>query len=102
MMSKERNTRPFVEKDGYVENLISEATEMAISKRDATSWYAPFARVAAVVALILTIGSTGWMYMNSKKAQEAPLDVFLNSISDEEASMLENYYIEEICFYEWE
>lgn len=102
MKSEERNIKPFVENDGYVERLVSEVTEAAISKRKNRNWYAPLMRVAAAVALVVTIGGSGWLYMNNQKVDEAPLDTFLSSISDEEASMLENYYIEDIILDEWE
>lgn len=102
MKSEERNIKPFVENDGYVERLVSEVTEVAISKHKTNNWYAPLMRVAAAVALVVTIGGAGWLYMDSKKVEEAPLDAFLSSISDEEASMLENYYVEDIILDEWE
>lgn len=102
MKSEEKNIKPFVEKDDYVRNLIAEVTEVAIQKQKRTYWHMPFVRVAATITLVATIGGFGWMYMTNKKVEEAPLDTFLSSLSDEEASLLENYYIEDIYLDDWE
>lgn len=102
MKSEERKINPFVENEGYVDRLVSEVTETAITKRKDTNRYALLMRAAAAMALVVTIGGVSWMYTNSQKVEEAPLDAFLNSISDEEASMLENYYVEDVYIEEWE
>lgn len=102
MKSEERKINLFVENEGYVDRLVSEVTETAITKRKDTNRYALLMRAAAAMALVVTIGGVSLLCMNSQKVEEAPLDAFLNSISDEEASMLENYYVEDVYIDEWE
>ncbi len=89
-------TMPYKEEEGYVAGIVARTTERAINTPGKVQRSIPFARIAASIAVMVTLGGSGWMYMKHKETQEAPLDTFLSSISDEEAEMLDYYYIEEI------
>lgn len=90
-------TMPYKEEEGYVAGIVARTTERAIdSQHTVHHRNIPFARIAASIAIMVTLGGAGWMYMKHQETQEAPLDTFLSSISDEEAEMLDYYYIEEI------
>lgn len=90
-------TMPYREDEGYINGIVEQATENAIrSASHGTNRSILFARIAASIAVMLTLGGWGWMYMKHREAQAAPLDTFLSSISDEEAEMLDYYYVEEI------
>ncbi len=92
---------PFVENEGYAENLVARATENAIHAPHAKRHSMQFARIAASIAIIAGIGCTGWMYTKHKAAQSAPLDTFLSSITDEETAMLDYYFVEEVQIEEY-
>lgn len=83
---------PFAEDDGYVERLVADVTETAISSPAVRRRRAPLARIAAMVAVVVGLGYSAWTYNTYREAQSAPLDTFLSSLSDEEAEMLECYY----------
>lgn len=87
---------PYIEDEGYVTSIVSQATENAIHNTHSKHWYVSFARIAASVAIIAGIGYSGWIYMKHKEAQAKPLDTFLSNISDEEAEMLEYFYVEDL------
>lgn len=92
---------PFVEDEDYVANIVSQVTENAINASQTKHWHMQFARIAASIAIVATIGCSGWLYMKHQKAQAAPLDTFLSSITDEEAAMLDYYYVEDLFIEEY-
>lgn len=88
----------FIENETYVSDLVSKATENAIShSRVIPMWQRPSARIAASIALVLTLSCSGWIYVRHQEAQAAPLDTFLSSITDEETAMLDFFYVEDLC-----
>ena len=98
---------PYKESEAYLNQLISQSTENAISqapKRTATIRRMRYIAAAAAVALLVTIGvtqCTGTSEPQMAQTEQAgPLDEFLNSLSDEEAQLLAYYDIEEIPEYE--
>ncbi len=98
---------PFVEPEGYVDQLVKEATEKAIrqgkrpARRVTLHWVAGLA-----ASVLLLIGVATWWIAGMKDdaqslaqtQQQDPLGQLLNSISDEEAQQIEYYEIEEIYF----
>lgn len=87
----------FTEDEAYVADLISTATEKAISQsRIIPMWQRSSARIAASIALVVSLGCSGWMYMKRQEAQAAPLETFLSSITDEETAMLDYFYVEDL------
>ena len=98
---------PYKESEAYLNQLISQSTENAISqapKRTATIRRMRYIAAAAAVALLVTIGVTQFTGTSepqmAQTEQAGPLDEFLNSLSDEEAQLLAYYDIEEIPEYE--
>lgn len=87
---------PFVEDEGYVESIVAKATDNAIRNHNSKFSYMPFVRIAASITIVVGLGCSGWMYMKHKEAQAAPLDTFLSNISDEEAEMLDYFYVEDL------
>lgn len=94
-------TMPFVEQEGYVAGIVTKVTENAISNPSGRHLRIKFAHIAASIAIVATVFCSGWVYMNNKAAEEAPLDTFLSSISDEEAAMLDYYCVEELYIEEY-
>lgn len=92
---------PFIEKEGYVTSIVTQATENAIRAPHGHRWQKQLTRIAASIVIVVSVGCSGWMYMKHLKAQSAPLDTFLSSITDEEAAMLDYYYIEDIYIEEF-
>lgn len=101
---------PFSEPDGYVDGLISRATEHALQQggSDAKPVRGRSLRlaIASVAAMLVMIASFTYVARHPQAAPEAPtspsqhpLDDFLNSLSDREAQQLPYYYIEEIPAY---
>lgn len=108
---------PFAEAEGYVASLVARHTAQAIESGHAAAsahqhpatpirrW-----RWAGVAASLLLMLAAGWTMVNMSNpsrtdhdaqriaiaAQKSPLDAYLESIDDEEASLMEYYEIEEI------
>ncbi len=98
---------PFNEEDGYVEQLVDRSTEQAIRQSARNrSRTLPLRFVAAIAASVLLLLGATLIWYNTKDEpqtlakteQQDPLDNFLNSITDEEASQIEFYEIEEIYY----
>ena len=87
---------PFVEDEGYVASLVSQVTENAVSNTGDKHRQTRFTLIAASIAIAATIFGAGWIYTSNKAADDAPLDTFLSSISDQEAAMLDYYYVEDL------
>lgn len=99
---------PYVERDGYVDDLIDRATQGALnrtSRRGAGKrhWVA-IASMAAAALLLVGIGLT---VLNQDTAHQTivmlqgdgPIDQFLGSLTDEEVAQLPYYEIEEVPEY---
>lgn len=108
---------PFAEPEGYVAHLVARHTAQAIESGHAAAsahqhpatpirrW-----RWAGVAASLLLMLAAGWTMVNmsnpsrtdhdaqriASAAQKSPLDAYLESIDDEEASLMEYYEIEEV------
>lgn len=95
-IDKKNKAMPFTEADGYVEQLVAHATETAIRSAAVRRRHAPLARIAAMVAVLVTLGYSAWTYNSYREAQAAPLDTFLSSLTDEEAEMLKYHYDESL------
>ena len=98
---------PFAENEEYVRQLVSDVTEKAIHQPRAKvvalrTW------LAAAAAVILLLAGIGITYYNKVSANdslvaentEAPVEQFLNGLSDEEVQLLAYYEIEEIPEYQ--
>lgn len=98
---------PYRESDEYLESLIGNATENAISRQGMAKGHRQFGRMIASAAagLILLVGIGVTVFnLGDKTAavslqDQSPLDEFLNTLSDEEAAQLQYYEIEEIPEY---
>lgn len=97
---------PFAESDEYVRQLINDATEKAISqpKAKVVSMHTWLAAAAAAVVLLAGIGITYYnkVAVNAPlvaEQTEAPVEQFLNGLTDEEVQLLAYYEIEEIPEY---
>ena len=98
---------PYAESEDYLNRLISQATEQAISQgqkaktRPLRTWIA-----AAAAALVLIAGLT-ITYFHQDRAEElvaeqtttGPIDQLLNNLTDDEAQQLAYYEIEDIPEY---
>ncbi len=98
---------PYAESEDYLNRLISQATEQAISQgqqsktRPLRTWIA-----AAAAALVLIAGLT-ITYFHQDNAEEqvaeqtttGPIDQFLDNLTDDEAQQLAYYEIEDIPEY---
>lgn len=93
---------PFKEDQTYVGLLLADATDRAIRSQRSASHHLPLRRIAAILVLALTIGSTGWIYTDRQKVRQAPLDTFLDSMTEEEMAMLQDYCSDAILTYDWE
>jgi len=98
---------PFKEEEGYVEDLVRNITEQTICKADRKRAHSiPMRWLAGIAATLLLLVGVGLLWnINqadtpaiARAEQQEPLEVFLNSISDEEAQQIEFYEIEEIYF----
>ena len=97
---------PYAESEDYLNRLISQATEQAISQgqkaktRPLRTWIA-----AAAAALVLIAGLTiTYFHQNNEEELVAeqttgPIDQFLDSLTDDEAQQLAYYEIEDIQEY---
>jgi hypothetical protein len=98
---------PFAENEEYVRQLVSNATEKAINQPRAKvvalrTW------IAAAAAVILLLAGIGITYYNKVAVNdplvaentEAPVEQFLNGLTDEEVQLLAYYEIEEIPEYQ--
>lgn len=93
---------PFKEDANYVPLLLAGATERAIRSKRAMSRNRPLIRIAAMLVILLTVGSTGWLVLNHQKAKNAPLDTFLDNMTDEELTMLQDYCEVDVFEEDWE
>ena len=93
---------PFKEDQTYVGQLLADATERAIRSQRTTTRSLTLRRMAAVLVFVLTIGSTGWIYMGQQRASQAPLDTFLDNMTEEELTMLQDYCTDATLTDDWE
>lgn len=93
---------PFKEDKAYVDQLLMETTERTIRSQRTTSRRQLLRRFAAILVFMLTVGSTGWIYIGHQKAKLAPLDTFLDNMTEEELAMLQDYCTDEALTSEWE
>lgn len=97
---------PYQESEEYLNDLIDKSTEKAIMQHSAArkNWR-PMLMAASAAAVTLLILGFGLNLFNGREAQpvsmsnQSPLEEFLSSLSDEEASQLPFYEIEEIPEY---
>lgn len=104
MIWEELNKRmPFHEDKDYVKGLIEKSTDRAVAMGSSPARHIPLRRVAMVAAAsVALLFVVTLVYKNLEtekpimaKAREMnPLDLFLNSISDEEAKQIEYYEVE--------
>lgn len=98
---------PYRETRDYVDNLVQQATESAItrhSRRHRQRHLGMMMASAAAVALLVVGVAITVMHHESPQPvmtgnASGPLDEFLNTLSDEEAAQLPYYEIEEIPEY---
>jgi hypothetical protein len=105
-MTKDKHIEmPYHEADGYVNHLVTSATEGAIHKQKQNRSVHSLRTIAAAaaVALLLVGGAVTYYYNNTPASptmvvqnQPSPVDDFLNSLSDEDVQMLTYYELEEI------
>ena len=97
---------PYRESEDYLNDLVNAATEKAITRHASAkrSGHKGLMAISAAAVALVVIGF-GIAFFNAKDAQQAtmsspgPLDEFLNTLSDEEASQLQFYVMEEIPEY---
>jgi len=100
---------PYAEDKDYVSRLVESATEKALhqaSKAKTIHLKAKWMATAAAVAVL--IAGAGITYHHSQAetqpqmAEETigPIDIFLSSLSDEDAQLLTSYEIEEMSEFE--
>ena len=97
---------PYRESDEYLNGLIEKSTEKAILHHSAArrNWRRRLMAASAAAVTLLILGF-GLNLFNGREAQpvsmsnQSPLEEFLSSLSDEEASQLPFYEIEEIPEY---
>lgn len=97
---------PYAESDEYLSQLLSQATEKAISqptattKRTTRTWLA-----AAAIATLLAVAGISYFQHQpatgqlSASLEESPIEQFLNELSDDDVQLLACYDIEEIPEY---
>lgn len=97
---------PYAESDEYLSQLLSRATEKAISqptattKRTTRTWLA-----AAAIATLLAVAGISYFQHQpttgqlSASLEESPIEQFLNELSDDDVQLLACYDIEEIPEY---
>lgn len=93
---------PFKEDADYVALFLADSTERAIRSQHPTRSNRSLGRIAAMLIVLLSVGSTGWGLLHQHHANEAPLDTFLDSISEEEVSLLRDYCASEAQTLDWE
>ncbi len=105
-MTKDKHIEmPYHEADGYVNRLVTSATEGAIHHQNQNRGLHSLRTIvaAAAVALLLVGGSVTYYYNNTPASptmvaqnQPSPVEDFLNSLSDKDVQMLTYYELEEI------
>lgn len=97
---------PFRETGDYLDNLIDNATEKAITHHaTAKRSLHRMLMIASAAAVALLIIGSGIALFNARNThqvamtEQGPLDEFLNTLSDEEAAQLTFYELEEIPEY---
>lgn len=103
-MNDVKKRMPYDEPQGYVEQLVEKSTVRALKGRSAARGSHMVIKVAAAAVVLIAAGVTAWHVMPSSRAVQpqsarsayAPIDEFLEGISDEEASQINYYEIEEI------
>jgi len=100
---------PYAEDQDYVGRLVESATDRALRQAPKAKTVRLKAKwMAAAAAAALLIAGAGITYHHSlstpqpQLAEETtgPIDIFLNSLSDEDALLLTSYEIEEIPEFE--
>lgn len=97
---------PYAESDEYLSQLLSRATEKAISqptatKRTTRTWLA----AAAIATLLAGAGISNLQRLPNTTCpppaslEESPIEQFLNELSDDDVQLLAYYDIEEIPEY---
>lgn len=105
-MTKDKHIEmPYHEAKGYVNRLVTSATEEAIHHQNQNRGVHSLRMIAAAaaVALLLVGGAVTYYYNNTPasptlvaQSQPSPVDEFLSSLSDEDVQMLTYYELEEI------
>lgn len=93
---------PFKEEQSYVDLLLADATASALRSGRPVRQSRPLLRIAAMLIALLTVGSTGWIYLNHRKTAQAPLDTFLENMSEEDLVLLRDYCADESMANGWE
>jgi len=88
---------PFVEEEGYVERLVQQVTDRTVSQRRKSMQRTVLVRLAASIAAVAIIGGASSRFLSCSNilSPDSPLDSFLAGLSDDEASQLDYYDIEE-------
>ena len=97
---------PYSESEDYLKQVINKSAETAVQRHKPTSRMRRLQWIAAAASIVIA-ASLGLAYLsktnhthNSGTVQvESPLDEYLNSISDDDAQLIEYYEIEEIPEY---
>ncbi len=94
---------PYDESQDYVKGLIDRSVERAVGSRPVRHGRRMLWQAAAAVALLAIGGTALWHVVEDSKSRPdevcatgAPLDDFLNNISDEEAAQITYYEAEQI------
>ncbi len=94
---------PFSESEDYVRQLVDNATEKALQqpKAKTVSMHKMLAAAAVIIVLLAGIGITYFDKIATNdsltaKHSEAPIEQFLNGLTDDEVQLLAYYDIEEI------
>ena len=93
---------PFKEEQSYVDLLLADATASALRSGRPVRQSRPLLRIAAMLIVLLTVGSTGWGGLHQQQAHKAPLDTFLDNMTDEELTMLQDYCKVDAFEEDWE
>ena len=102
---------PFAEREDYVRQLVSNATEKALrqgSNGQRAKVMTLRTWIATAAAVVLLLAGVGLTYFNQEanneplvaENQEKPLDQFLDTLSDEELQLLAYYEVNEAPEYD--
>ena len=103
-MNDVKRQMPYDEPQGYVEQLVNKSTARALKAYRPAPRRFWWLKGAAAAAMLVAAGLTAWHVVPSADEPQAPvaqstyapIDEFLNGISDEEARQIHYYEIEEI------
>lgn len=99
---------PYAESEDYLNSLISQATEQAISQSQKAKTRPIRMWIAAAAAALVLIAGLAITYFHQDNAEvlvaeqttTGPIDQFLDNLTDDEAQQLAYYEIEDIPEYD--